>query len=79
MTPNNFYLKNGDFEMEAFMREFFTEEQERAAIRNGKTQMAKINKMYMKEKKSLIEISKEVELSVEKVKQALAELGYDFE
>ena len=35
MIPNNCYLKKGNSEMEAYMREFFTEEQERTAIRNG--------------------------------------------
>ena len=68
--------------MEAYMREFFTEEQERAAIKNGKIEgrleMAKINKLYVK-KKSPNDISKEVGLSVDEVKQALEELGYDFE
>ena len=79
MIPNNCYLKKGNSEMEAYMREFFTEEQERAAIRNGQIEMAKINKLYVKEKKSPLDISKETGISVEKVKQALAELGYDFE
>ena len=75
--------EEGNSEMEAFMREFFTEEQERTARRNGKIEgrieMAKISKLYVKQKKSPNDISKEVGLSVEKVKQALAELGYDFE
>ena len=47
--------------------------------RDGKMEMARINKLYTKEKKSPDEISEEVGISVEEVKQALIDLGYDLE
>jgi len=41
--------------------------------------MAKINKLYIKRKKTPDEIAKELNISVEKIKAALIELGYDID
>jgi len=45
----------------------------------GRTAMAKINKLYIKEKKMIEEIAKELKITPEEVRKALIELGYDFE
>ena len=47
--------------------------------RDGEVEMAKINKLYIKGKKTPNEIAKELNISVEKVKAALIELGYDLD
>jgi transcription initiation factor IIE alpha subunit len=47
--------------------------------RDGRMEMAEINKLYIKEKKSPEEISKKMGISVKEVKQALIELGYDLD
>ena len=49
------------------------------SFQEGKKEAAQINKLYIKEKKTPEEIAEELNMSVEKVKAVLIELGYDFE
>jgi len=54
-------------------------EGEKRGIEQGKTAMAKINKLYIKEKKLIADIAKEVKITPEEVRTALIELGYDLD
>jgi hypothetical protein len=47
--------------------------------KRAKTTITKINKLYVKEKKSIDEIAKELKLTSEEVRTSLIELGYDLE
>jgi hypothetical protein len=48
-------------------------------MEKGKKEIAQINRLFVKEKKSPDEIAKELDISLARVRTALTELGYDFD
>ena len=74
------YLQKNHGRVVKMLNYQITQEQYDAVIkRDGKMEMAKINKLYIKEKKTLDEIAKEMGMPVKEVKQALIDLGHDLD